>query len=80
MADCNPLQAAPVSIGSHPYGETKELLLDVFAAQNIWQTCALHVGVFGVGVVKVEDWSRKWLNFNVTGSLWLAVWIDQESD
>ena len=31
MADCNPLQAAPVYIGSHPGGESKELL-DVFAA------------------------------------------------
>ena len=34
MADCNPLQAAPVSLGSHPYGETKELLLDVFATRT----------------------------------------------
>ena len=34
MADCNPLQANPFWIGSHPYGETMELLLllDVFAA------------------------------------------------
>ena len=31
MADHNPLCVAPVSIGSHPYSETKELLLDVFA-------------------------------------------------
>ena len=35
--------------------------------QNIWQTRALHVGV-GVGVAKVKDWSRKWLNFHAIGS------------
>ena len=44
LADCNPLRAAPFSIGSHPFGERKELLcillplatyllLDVFTAR-----------------------------------------------
>ena len=54
MADRNPLRAAPVSIGSHPYSEKKGAPLRCICRQNIWQTRALHVEV-GVRVVKVED-------------------------
>ena len=79
LADRNPLSVAPFSIGSHPYGEGKELRcivlplpnylpLDVLAAVNIWQTHVL----------------RKWLNFNVTGSLvigcmdWSGIWLAKQ--
>ena len=79
MADHNPLRAAPVQIGSHPYGETKELLLDVFAAvtygRHVHCTWELVQAWFKLKIDPESGWASMWL-----GPLWLAVWIDQESD
>ena len=79
MADRNPLRAAPVWIGSNPYSKTKELLLDVFAAVTsgrhmhcMWE---LVQAWFKLKIDQEDGKISMWL-----GTLWLAVWIDQESD